>query len=500
MNPAVDIFDEPRLEFAYDQGLVDPHDGLTAFGPFDLDAPSQPGNISLAAVGGTEGLRRLERFLHVVAGAIDCQPGKELLWPSFPGFEAALGSELPSSVATARTINIEALSKAAHLSDPNQRVAAVVDHYLDEIRALKQRDESYHVVICVVPDFVYSFCRPMSTVPNQVGEPVNARRLRSRRGGQLEIFSEWDPHVYDFSLDFRNQIKARSMQFGIPIQIILESTLQTGEPSSRREHLLTPLADRAWNLSVALYYKAGGKPWRLMGARPGVCYIGLAYRRRDPTAESRSACCAAQMFLDTGDGIVFLGEPGPWYSPERHQCHLSPHAAQELLAGVLRTYESQGGEPLTEIFLHANSGFDREEFAGFQAACPNDAKLVAVRVRQESQAGVKVYREGSRPVLRGSFWQVGERNAYLWGSGFKPRLRTYDGAETPVPVRIDIQYGEADLSVVSRDILALTKLNYNACKLGMGEPVTVGFSKAVGEILVSNPGVTEARPQFKFYI
>ena len=63
-----------------------------------------------------------------------------------------------------------------------------------------------------------------------------------------------------------------------------------------------------------------------------------------------------------------------------------------------------------------------------------------------------------------------------------------------------MQHGETDLSIVARDILALTKLNYNACKLGEGEPVTVGFSKAVGEILVTNPTVTEARPQFKFYI
>jgi len=39
---------------------------------------------------------------------------------------------------------------------------------------------------------------------------------------------------------------------------------------------------------------------------------------------------------------------------------------------------------------------------------------------------------------------------------------------------------------VARDILGLTKLNYNACKLGESRPVTVGFSDAVGEILISN--------------
>jgi hypothetical protein len=50
-----------------------------------------------------------------------------------------------------------------------------------------------------------------------------------------------------------------------------------------------------------------------------------------------------------------------------------------------------------------------------------------------------------------------------------------------VPLRVDVQHGEADIETVCRDILGLTKLNYNACKLADSQPVTVGFSDAVGE-------------------
>jgi hypothetical protein len=70
----------------------------------------------------------------------------------------------------------------------------------------------------------------------------------------------------------------------------------------------------------------------------------------------------------------------------------------------------------------------------------------------------------------------------------------------PVPLRIDIQHGEADIVQVATDILSLTKLNYNACKLGDLQPVTIGFSDAVGEIVVSNPDIKARPPQFKFYI
>jgi hypothetical protein len=47
-----------------------------------------------------------------------------------------------------------------------------------------------------------------------------------------------------------------------------------------------------------LYYKACGKPWKVADAREGVCYIGIAYQQSDADPKSRSACCAAQMFID----------------------------------------------------------------------------------------------------------------------------------------------------------------------------------------------------------
>jgi hypothetical protein len=56
------------------------------------------------------------------------------------------------------------------------------------------------------------------------------------------------------------------------------------------------------------------------------------------------------------------------------------------------------------------------------------------------------------------------------------------------------------LEQVATDILSLTKLNYNTCKLGDSVPVTIGFSDAVGEILIANPGIKKISPSFKFYI
>ena len=65
---------------------------------------------------------------------------------------------------------------------------------------------------------------------------------------------------------------------------------------------------------------------------------------------------------------------------------------------------------------------------------------------------------------------------------------------------IEISKGKADIKIVLKDILALTKLNYNACIYGDGIPVTLRFANAIGEILTASP-IKESPPlAFKFYI
>lgn len=130
---------------------------------------------------------------------------------------------------------------------------------------------------------------------------------------------------------------------------------------------------------------------------------------------------------------------------------------------------------------------------------PDDVKVVAIKVRTD-RYGVHLYREGKHPIIRGTFWRVNDSPCYLWASGFKSRLATCDGSEVPAPLRIDTQHGSADLKQVARDVLGLTKLNYNECKYGDASPVTIGFSDAVGEILVSNPEITNPDTRFRYYI
>ena len=162
----------------------------------------------------------------------------------------------------------------------------------------------------------------------------------------------------------------------------------------------------------------GGNRWKLGGVREGVCYVGGWWFKN--TESSHNACSAAQMFLNDGDGVVFLGDEGRWYSERKGEYHLNRESARRLLSGVLNTYQALHGRKLTEVFLHCRSTVNDEEFDGYQTACPGGVKLVAIRVAPE-RLGLRLYRAGTRPVLRGTFWQVTPKRGFLWGSGFKPR-------------------------------------------------------------------------------
>ena len=92
------------------------------------------------------------------------------------------------------------------------------------------------------------------------------------------------------------------------------------------------------------------------------------------------------------------------------------------------------------------------------------------------------------------------RIAYLWTSGFIPRLDTYPGREVPNPLTVEIARGDADIEQVLCDLMALTKLNFNNAGFSDGLPVTLRFADLVGEILTAGPAGPKAPLPFKFYI
>lgn len=529
MNNAV-VFDEPLLEFGAGGKMQRPRDGLAVFGPADSDGVVKPALLSYGVVGTQNGVAAFCEFAKALGRPVlTADYLDENLWPHFPGFEAAFHAQLPAEPAWVEELDTLELKNAATERDDHKRAFEVVSLFLERVRAAKTRAIGFFVV--VVPDFVFTNCRPVPRFQGGHGRRVSKREQRLR-ALMRDFFEDYEPEHYAWSPDFRFQLKARAMDLGIVVQIVRESTLRL--PRAERRvggRQLTPLSDRAWNLATAFYYKSGGKPWRWGGARAGLCHAGVFFKDDEAAGTVYSA---AQVFQGDGDGLVIPGDEGGWFTARHGEYHLNDLAARHLLSAVIenhrperagarrgeagisdvaergRTKEGKatvnhvparaaGRERLSEICLHTRSTLNEKELEGYLAACPAGVKLTVVRVAPE-RSGLRLLRAGRQPVLRGTFCEISPRRGLLWTSGFKPQLRAYDGFEIPQPLQVEVQHGDCDVVQAAKDILALTKLNYNGCRLGEYQPVTTHFSRIVGEILFSHRTPGNPRPEFRYYV
>ena len=505
---------EPLLEFGFGQKLEYPRDGLYLYGP-----PSSGASVSeirYGVIGTTQGVQRFLTWSRMVSEFIDIpkptarSKGIQPQHIPFPGFEQAFGakwSEEPTVIIS--DLDSTKLNKVLNIGNRYEAIKSAVDIYVSPLIAAQNRLESPpHFWFVVIPEEVYKLGRPQSKVEkaSRIQGQVIVTKARARKLKiQPTLFGddEREAEVYEYATHFRRQLKARLLQDRIVTQIVRETTLTPLDFQNPYGGPLRRLEDQAtiaWKLCTSAYYKAGGRPWQLADVRPGVCYVGLVYKRTDQFNHSRNACCAAQMFLSDGEGVVFRGALGPWYSPETKQYHLDQSNARSLIKMVSEEYKQlHHGKSPAELFIHARSHFTDREWKGFEEGCPQETRLVGVQIR-DMRDDLKLFRTGKYPVIRGTVALLSERNAFLWTAGYVPRLDTYMGPETPNPIQVKVQKGDCDLETVLIDVLGLTKINFNSCLFNDRLPVTIKFADAVGDVLVSAPIEGEPKLPFKFYI
>ncbi|MBI3605578.1 MAG: hypothetical protein HY202_06075 [Nitrospirae bacterium] len=457
-----------------------------------------------------KGASRYDKWVKKISRRINPEKSGDPKHTIFPGFEAIFETRWPAQPLASLRVDEAELLGTIKQTDRHQAIYQTVSLYAEPIMHYnrEQSDTPVDLWMIVIPEEVYRLGRPQSKLA-QDEKVDSAISMTTKEAHRLfrapSLFQEVNEaaEVYRFEKNFHNQLKARLLEHRAVVQILRETTIAPEEFIKSDGQLLRRLEDPArvaWNLATSTFYKAGGQPWRLGSPRPGVCYVGIVFKRDDTGLTPSHACVGAQMFLDSGDGVVFRGAAGPWYSQDTKTFNLPREEAKNLLALVLSSYQlSHGGKAPIEIFIHGKTSFSQEEWEGFSDALPKGSKVVCIRIRNDSR--LKLYRMGDTTVPRGLARKVGERTGFLWSKGFVPRLQTYSGREIPNPLSIQIMRGEADLDVVLRDVLMLTKLNYNACIFGDGEPVTLRFADAVGEILTAAPMRSDLPPlPFRFYI
>lgn len=504
MNKLIRI-EEPLLLFGRGQTMEDPRDGLTLFGP--LDQVGRPYGVRMAVIGTPQGIDRFTNWVSKIHRPVALVP-PSIARPPFPGFEAVFNVPWSSAPTMPIEVDEKELRDSVLLDDPHQRVFKTVGLYASRITETLTKEEcAVDIWFVVIPTDVYKYCRPRISVSQKLAVKANmrfspgfARKLKR----EPSFFNEWNrvAEAYQYEVNFHNQLKAKLLSSQVPTQIVREKTIAFREfvkPDGRLIYDLTTQESAiAWNLASAVYYKVGGRPWKLATVREGVCYLGMVFKQDALNSNKKMACCAAQMFLDSGDGVVFKGAVGPWYSPRSGEYHLEPEAAFTLVSMAITEYEKKTGQPPKELFIHGRIAINREEWESFKKAAGSFTKVFFIQIRKDYDS--RLYRLDKHTVLRGTALILNERAGILWTMGFVPRLLTYPGREIPVPLSIRIINGEADIETVMGDIMALTKLNYNACTFADSEPVTLKFANSVGEILTAGPLDDVPPLAFKYYI
>jgi hypothetical protein len=501
---------EPLLLFRHGQAMEDPRDGLTLFGPLDFAAPL---GVRAGVVGTESGIALFARWVTSIQHPVRTkQPIASR--PPFPGFESVFRVPWTAQPLQTAQIELDQLRQVLYQDDRHQRVYQTVELFAEAILKVHREEEAKpDIWFVVIPDEVKKYCRPLAVVePNLRHEArrefANTLKDNLRIAKKLQthpsLFVEQNEAAepYSYKEHFRNQLKARLLTEQIATQVVRESTIASVGPqgASGREQTSELLQSQiAWNISTTAFYKLGGRPWKVQGIREGVAYLGLVFKKNLSSGSANAAACGAQMFLDSGDGLVFKGADGHWFDSETSEFHLDQSAARDLVAKALKTYAAKhNNESPKELFIHGQTRFNRDEWTGFLKAASAETNVVGVRIQDEGS--FKLYSPQDTPVLRGTAYLVDSTHAFLWTKGWTPRLRTYPGMEVPKPLSIEISRGKADIETVLNDVLALTKLNYNTCRYGDGKPITLKFADAIGEVLVTRP-VSNAPPlPFMYYI
>src|ERR1700733_1702250 len=505
-------FFEPALEFAYQQITAHPKDGLFLYGPHNK--PSKTKEIRIGVIGTAAGITHFRAWAERIKKRVEVPPpGKaekkdRLHLANFPGIEEAFGVSFNLKDFVSYTLDPKVIDAATRTLNLHEAVRKAVKLYVDKADYHTHNEErEIDVWILVLPEIIFERCKPKAKrtgLPMVKGEFGKKQRERSNLPLLQRVLDQSAEEIFDDAADFHRQTKADFLKLGRTSQLLRETTLapeafknQAGYPI---RHLQDP-ATIAWNLATGLYYKTQPMPpWKLSGVRPGVCYVGLAYKLI-PNHPEEHACCAAQMFLSEGDGVVFRGANGPWKTGD-FEYHLKPPAAKDLISMVLETYAQKHGGPPKELFIHGRTNFNDEEWKAFQDATPVGTNIVGVRIRTTS-GEMKLFRDGDYPVLRGTAMILDSQNAYLWTNGYVPQLDTYIGPETPNPLFITVLRSKQvmpEIASVLNDIMGLTKINYNSCNYNDGLPVTVRFANMVGDVLTMGSAKDAHRQPFKFYV
>ena len=506
MTFTVQHLSEPNLDFGGGHPAPDPKMGISLYGPYS----GSPTQITVGIIGDATTVDQVDQLLHQFTSLVS-GPTKHPLWTQdFPGLNKTgpFGCELLIESEWKRTLRTEDIDGLNNVAGLSERIGRSVGLFCDEISKLKEREASPTVFICAPPRRMMDLCLP-TTGDRHGGRGKRSAAdkasgvLTARAPGQKSL-AEFDPELQAIENallqriagdNFHHFLKAKAMMIPAPTQFIRPYTLD--KYFGKQKGKVQDPATLAWNLFVGLYYKAGGRPWKLGDIPSKTCFVGVSFYKEKEVFGGGIGTSLAQVFTPEGEGLILRGERFKW--PSKKEPHLSKEAAKRLMERVLTAYQKQTESMPTRVVVHKSSAFNKDERQGFREGLGGVPRHDFLSIVERSKR-IKFFRAGTHPPIRGTLITLPDDSRLLYTRGYIPLFRVYPGARTPRPLEISFDEVSTPRSDLCREILGLTRLNWNSADFAGMEPMTLQFSREVGKILREVPPGVAPETRYLYYM
>jgi len=478
------LIEEPALAFHDNHLNIDIRAGLTEAGAFDKGSEAVPVPIRVGVIGTTATVDGVRDWLEDCKdGVISEETRLTALRPSFPGMTSEVfGTTLEVSDAATRAITRHELTAA--MARPNP-LPALVETFMDHARDLAGKS-GLHVLVIAPPPEVFAL-GDVPRIPNP-DPPLD----------ELQEPAPDQPPPPTTPLNFHDLFKAQGLELQLPCQLLRPDTYGVAAASAgTKGRRLQDKATTAWNFHTALYYKAGGVPWRL--ARPSssltTCHVGVSFFKS--VSGDRLMTSVAQIFDERGEGLIVQGGSASYDKDDRTP-HLSRDDAEALLTNGLKSYRREHHTTPARLVMHKTSAFNEAEREGFRAAAASE-KLAVLDLVTVRRSGTRVLRAGESPMVRGTALLFDEQSGIVYLKGTVPFFKVYPGAYIPRALEFIRDDGETSAAELAKELIGLSKLNFNNTQFDTGDPITIRAARRVGDILKHAPEGKKVNARFRYF-